>query len=85
MYDIPTPEQFKEFLKAHNLTGAKAAAYSGVDARTARRWTAPVEQKGARSIPWAAWALIQIFSGEVNPAELKTEIEKGLEAEIESD
>jgi hypothetical protein len=63
MYDIPTPEEFRGFMTKNNLTGADIAALVGVDARTARRWVAPADQKSARPIPWAAWALIQILTG----------------------
>lgn len=63
MYETPTPEQLKEFMQKNNLTGADIAALTGVNARTARRWVAPADQKGARPIPWMAWAMIQMLTG----------------------
>ncbi|MDR1389194.1 MAG: hypothetical protein LBJ31_04390 [Treponema sp.] len=75
MYDIPSPEEFKKFLKKHNLTAAKTALYSGVNLRTVQRWTAPPGQKGARSIPWAAWALIRILAGDLDLETLLKDIE----------
>lgn len=70
MYNTPTPEELRGFMNKHNLTGADIAAMSGVDARTARRWVAPAEQKGAKPIPWTVWALIQILTGEKDKAEI---------------
>jgi hypothetical protein len=75
MYEVPAPEDYKAFLKAHNLTSAQAAAFAGVSPRAARRWVAPAEQKGARAIPWAAWALIRIFAGDISAEELRRQIE----------
>jgi hypothetical protein len=65
MYETPTPEEFKDFILKNNLTGADISALTGVNARTARRWIQPVDQKGAISIPWAAWALILILTGKI--------------------
>jgi hypothetical protein len=69
MYEIPTPEEIKDFMVENDLTGADMAALSGVNPRAARRWVAPADQKGARPIPWAAWALIQILTGKTSKNE----------------
>ena len=63
MYETPTPEELKTFMVTNNLTGADIAAMTGVNPRAARRWVAPADHKDSRSIPWAAWVLIQIFTG----------------------
>jgi hypothetical protein len=63
MYEIPTPEELKKFMADNNLTGADIAALTGVSPRAARRWVAPVSQKGSRVIPWAAWAMILLLTG----------------------
>ena len=42
--------------------------------RAARRWVAPIDQKGAAPIPWAAWALIQILTGKQKPDEILKKI-----------
>jgi hypothetical protein len=70
MYDTPTPEEFKSFMVENNLTGADISAMTGVNSRSARRWVAPAEQKGAQPIPWAVWALIQILTGKVKKDDL---------------
>jgi hypothetical protein len=75
MYELPSPEGFKNFLKENNLTAARAAALTGVNLRTVQRWTAPAGQKGARTIPWAAWALIRILTGNLDTATLLLAIE----------
>jgi hypothetical protein len=63
MYEIPTPEELKKFMADNNLTGGDIAALTGVSPRAARRWVAPVSQKGSRTIPWAAWAMILLLTG----------------------
>jgi uncharacterized membrane-anchored protein len=70
MYEVPSPEEIKIFMDENDLTGADIAALTGVDARTARRWVAPANQKGARVIPWAAWTLILILTGKTTKKEL---------------
>jgi hypothetical protein len=74
MYEIPTPEEFKIFMSENNLTGADVAALTGVNARAARRWVAPHGQKGARDIPWAAWALLQILTRNLEKDDLLKKI-----------
>ena len=64
MYDTPPPEEIRKFMLDNNLTGADVAALTGVKPRAARRWVAPAGQKGACPIPWAAWAIMQIFTGQ---------------------
>lgn len=64
MYDTPSPEELRAFMIKKNLTGADIAALTGVLPRSARHWVQPENQKGARAIPWAAWAMIQILTGE---------------------
>jgi uncharacterized membrane-anchored protein len=70
MYKVPNPEEIKIFMDENDLTGADIAALAGVDARTARRWVAPANQKGARVIPWAAWTLILVLTGKTSKKEL---------------
>ena len=74
MYEIPAPEEIKFFMAESNLTGADIAALAGVKPRAARRWVAPMDQKGAAPIPWAAWALIQILTGKQKPDEILKKI-----------
>jgi len=63
MYETPSPEELKKFMVDNNLTGADVAALAGVSARTARHWIEPVNTKGWRSMPWAAWAMILLLTG----------------------
>jgi hypothetical protein len=63
MYEVPSPEDFRAFLLAHEMTGAQAGKLVGVDSRAVRRWTAPKDQPGSRSIPWAAWILLRLYTG----------------------
>ena len=64
MYETPSPDELRQYMIAKKMTAADIAALTGVESRAARRWVAPADQKGARPIPWAAWALIQLFTGE---------------------
>jgi hypothetical protein len=61
------PEEVREFLKKHGLTGSAAAAIVGVNPRTVRSWQAPVGSSSFRPIPEAAWRLLQIATGETTP------------------
>jgi hypothetical protein len=76
MYDIPKPEELREFLRSHDLTGSAAAALLGVEARTVRKWTASKDADNRRRMPWSAWALLQILVKDATPAEILREIEK---------
>lgn len=71
MYEIPSPDELKAFLKKHDLTGAQAGKMVGVDSRTIRRWTAEEGTTSFRKIPWSAWALLQLLTGEIEVEELK--------------
>ena len=66
MYEVPAPEELKSFMLKNNLTGADIAALTGVNPRTARRWVAPADQKGARPIPWSDWILILVLTGKMD-------------------
>lgn len=58
-FEPPTPDEIREFLKSHDLSGSEAGEIVGVDPRTIRRWTG-----GDRAIPYAAWRLLIL---EVDP------------------
>jgi hypothetical protein len=75
MYDVPKPEVLREFLRIHDLTGAAAARLVGVDSRTVRKWTAAEGADNRRAIPWSAWSLLRILSGEATPAAIRREAE----------
>jgi len=73
MYSVPSPEELREWIRDHELTVARAGALVGVDARAARRWTAPDTQAGHRAMPWAAWALLRLMVGAATIDEVKAE------------
>jgi hypothetical protein len=70
MYEVPSGEELRDFLKRHSLTGTAAAAIVGVDARTIRKWTASAEAENRRAIPWSAWRLLQLYSGDLSISDL---------------
>lgn len=74
MYEIPTGEQLRDFLRKYNLTGAAAAAIVGVDSRTVRKWTASGEAANRRAMPWSAWVLLRLFTGEVSIESYRQEV-----------
>jgi len=80
MYSVPMPEELREWIRGHNLTIARAGALVGVDARAARRWTAPTTQSGHRAMPWAAWALLRLMMNEATVEEIHAEIDDDSEA-----
>ena len=65
MYEIPDSEDLRQFLTRNNLTGSAAAAIVGVDSRTIRKWTAHEDADNRRAIPWSAWTLLQLYTGEI--------------------
>lgn len=83
MYKIPNPEEFREFLKKRGLTGSQAARLVGKDSRAIRRYTAPENQKGARSMQWDTWALLRILSGAASVEDILGEISR-VSVEIET-
>jgi hypothetical protein len=74
MYEIPTGDQLRDFLREHNLTGAAAAAIVGVDTRTVRKWTASSDAVNRRAIPWSAWILLRLVTGELSIESYKVEV-----------
>jgi len=70
MYEVPGPDELRKFMFSNDLTGADIAALSGVTPRAARRWVEPVNTKGWRPIPWAAWAMILILTGQKTKDEI---------------
>lgn len=66
MYDVPSAEELREFLKSHGLTGSAAARLVGVDSRTIRRWTASETAPSKRAMPWSAWALLRLRTSAIS-------------------
>lgn len=69
----PTPDELRQVIKmcyrpdGSTFTGADVGALTGTIGRSVRRWTAPVGDDGHRDIPYAAWRLILIAAGLVEP------------------
>lgn len=74
MYDVPGPKQLREWLKAHDLTGAAAARLVGVEARAVRRWTSPEATTSYRAIQWSAWVLLRLWVKEITMKQIEAEI-----------
>lgn len=53
-----------------------AAALVGVDGRTWRKWTASDDADNLRAMPWSAWALIRILTGEATPESIRSEADQ---------
>ena len=75
MYNVPGPEELREWIRKHGLTVSEAGKLAGVDARAARRWTSPRDSASFRAIPWAAWALMRLLIGAATVAEIQEEVE----------
>ncbi|POR05599.1 hypothetical protein AU468_00020 [Alkalispirochaeta sphaeroplastigenens] len=69
-YPSPTPEDLRDFMRRHGLTGSQAGALLGVNGRTIRKWTG-----GERSMPWASWTLLQILMGDTAADEVRLQIQ----------
>jgi hypothetical protein len=74
MYEVPRPEELREFLRANELTGAAAASLVGVDSRTVRKWTASEDAANRRAIPWSAWMLLRLYVGAITVDQYRLEV-----------
>jgi len=74
MYEVPTSEQLREFMKRHELTGSAAARLVGVDSRTVRKWTAYNGADNRRAIPWSAWTLLRLYTAEITLDQYRVEL-----------
>ena len=75
MYETPTPEDLRAFYVSNDLTDADLAALTGVSPRTVQSWLIPDGHKKFRSIPWTAWALVNILLGKTDRHKLLKEID----------
>ena len=74
MYEVPTAEQLRDFLKRHELTGAAAAGLIGVEPRTIRRWTAYDGAANRQPIPYSAWTLLRLYTAEISVDQYRLEV-----------
>ena len=75
MRKVPNYNTLREWLKEHRISQMKAAGIVGVDGRTFRRYTAPLEQPGHSSLPWSAWTLLRLYAGEITVEEFRAEVD----------
>lgn len=55
-YIPPTPEQVREFLRTHNLTGSAAAELAGLNSSAAvRKYTGGAQPHRVSYAVWFAW------------------------------
>ncbi|BBO27807.1 hypothetical protein AltI4_21950 [Alteromonas sp. I4] len=61
-FRLPTPDEIKEFLHLNHWTQAEVAQLVGVSNDTVKKWCLKKESKGNRSITYAAWRLLILYS-----------------------
>ena len=61
-YERPTAQEVRNVVAFAGLTGSAAGGLLGVDGRTIRKWVG-----GEAGIPFAAWRLLCIYTGLVDP------------------
>lgn len=64
-YTPPTWQEVRALLQKHRLTGSSAASITGVNPRAVRKWQAPPDASSHTEIPYSAWRLLLIHTGEV--------------------
>lgn len=70
----PTPEEVRALIVLlgektgrEKLSGSQVARLAGIkDARTVRKWTAPIDAKNYTPIPYAVWRLLLVYGGIVD-------------------
>jgi DNA-binding transcriptional regulator YiaG len=72
LYTQPSPEEIRALLKKYELTGSRAGQLVGVGSRAVRRWTG-----GERPMPWAAWTLLRLLTGDTTVVDVMTRIGSG--------
>jgi len=79
-WEKPTPDEIRllfeiggELIGKAKLTGSIVGGITGADARSVRRWTAEEGSKGHKYISYAAWRLLLIYVGIVEPEKIELE------------
>ena len=75
-FNPPTPEEIRDYMKEHNLTGSKLAAITGVSSRQVRRWTSQKGEKSHQNIPMSAWVLALLYFNGIEITEYRELIQK---------
>lgn len=70
-YESPSSDDVRAITQRFNLTGAGVARLTGVLSRTVRKWMAPPTVANHSPIPYAAWRLLLIETGTVQPGVLE--------------
>lgn len=67
----PTHEDLRAITQRFNLTGAGVSRLTGVLSRTVRKWMAAPTAANHSPMPYAAWRLLLIETGTVQPGVLE--------------
>ncbi len=70
-YTPPTWQEIRALLHKHHLTGSQVGALTGVNPRAVRKWQAPPEASSHTEMPYSAWRLLLILTGEVELKSIK--------------
>lgn len=69
-YIAPTHDDVRAIAQRFSLSGAAVARLTGVLPRTVRKWMAPPDVANHSPIPYAAWRILLIETGTVQPGAL---------------
>lgn len=78
-YVAPTNDDVRAITQRFNLTGAAVARLTGVLSRTVRKWLAKPTVANHSPIPYAAWRLLLIETGTVQPGAMEAARTKAME------
>ncbi len=79
MYEVPNGAEFREYLTKHGFSAAQAGEIIGVTSRTLRRWTASETAANRVPLPWSAWVLLQLYTGDLTVDQYKEMVQKNSE------
>jgi len=66
-FEQPTWEEVRAVMRRFSLTGSQVSRLTGVNSRGVRKWTSPPDTSSHAPIPYAAWRLLLIATGLVEP------------------
>lgn len=66
-FTAPTYLDIRAITHKYGLSGADVSRITGVLPRTVRKWLAPPDAANHTDVPYAAWRLLLIETGEVQP------------------
>lgn len=76
MFESPEPDDLRDYLRIHELTGSMVARIVGVaDSRVVRKWTSPREAASHANMPLSAWILLQLYVGTLSVEQYREHLE----------